>query len=74
MAKRPIKKEDVPTTGHSWDGIQEFDDPMPRWWLAAIGLLGIGVGIITFSSPGLTALTLLAFIGAWEACCSMDCN
>lgn len=24
---------DVPTTGHSWDGIQELDNPMPRWWL-----------------------------------------
>lgn len=24
---------EVPTTGHSWDGIQEFDNPMPRWWV-----------------------------------------
>ncbi|RED51014.1 cytochrome-c oxidase, cbb3-type subunit III [Aestuariispira insulae] len=23
----------VETTGHSWDGIQELDNPMPRWWL-----------------------------------------
>ncbi|MGY6632802.1 MAG: cytochrome-c oxidase, cbb3-type subunit III [Alkalilacustris sp.] len=22
-----------PTTGHSWDGIEEYDNPMPRWWL-----------------------------------------
>ena len=26
-------KHDKPTTGHSWDGIEEFDNPMPRWWL-----------------------------------------
>lgn len=23
----------VETTGHSWDGIQELNNPMPRWWL-----------------------------------------
>ena len=26
-------KPEVPTTGHSWDGIEEYDNPMPRWWL-----------------------------------------
>lgn len=24
---------DTPTTGHQWDGIEELDTPMPRWWL-----------------------------------------
>lgn len=23
----------VETTGHSWDGIQELNNPLPRWWL-----------------------------------------
>jgi len=34
MSKK-IKKsdEDYPTTGHEWDGIREYDKPMPRWWL-----------------------------------------
>ncbi|MGY6706636.1 cytochrome-c oxidase, cbb3-type subunit III [Roseinatronobacter sp.] len=26
-------KDDVATTGHSWDGIEEYDNPMPRWWV-----------------------------------------
>lgn len=24
---------DVETTGHEWDGIQELNKPLPRWWL-----------------------------------------
>jgi len=34
MTKRPVKaKEEVGTTGHSWDGIEELNNPLPRWWL-----------------------------------------
>lgn len=35
MCAKQVKKapREVPTTGHSWDGIQEFDNPMPRWWV-----------------------------------------
>ncbi|GAW34321.1 cbb3-type cytochrome c oxidase subunit CcoP [Roseovarius sp. A-2] len=33
MAKKPIKKQDPDTTGHEWDGIQEYNNPLPRWWL-----------------------------------------
>lgn len=33
MSKKPVKKEEVGTTGHSWDGIEEYNNPLPRWWL-----------------------------------------
>jgi len=25
--------KDLPTTGHDWDGIREYDRPTPSWWL-----------------------------------------
>jgi len=33
MAKKPTKKQEPDTTGHEWDGIQEYNNPLPRWWL-----------------------------------------
>jgi uncharacterized membrane protein HdeD (DUF308 family) len=39
--------------------------PLPTWWLVIVGLLGIAAGIVTFVMPGITALLLIIFIGAW---------
>jgi len=33
MAKQPQNKTEVETTGHEWDGIEEYNNPLPRWWL-----------------------------------------
>ena len=27
------EKTGVPTTGHEWDGIEELNTPLPRWWV-----------------------------------------
>lgn len=34
-AKQVTKKApgEVATTGHSWDGIEELNNPLPRWWV-----------------------------------------
>jgi cytochrome c oxidase cbb3-type subunit 3 len=31
--KRVDEATGTPTVGHEWDGIEELDTPMPRWWL-----------------------------------------
>lgn len=35
MSKKPVNRgpSDVGTTGHEWDGIEELNTPLPRWWL-----------------------------------------
>lgn len=41
------------------------DRPAPTWWLILVGVAGIGAGVITFLWPGVTAIVLVIFIGAW---------
>ncbi len=41
------------------------DGARRMWSLLIVGILGIGVGVLTFLWPGVTALTLLLFIAAW---------
>lgn len=61
MSKQPTaRKADPSTTGHSWDGIQEFDNPMPRWWLWTFYLTiiwGIGYTIAYPAWPLITGAT-----------------
>lgn len=33
MVNKTNDPKDVGTTGHSWDGIEELNTPLPRWWL-----------------------------------------
>lgn len=59
---KPVKKfdDDPNTTGHSWDGIEEFDNPMPRWWLWTFYVTiiwGIGYTIAYPAWPMLNSAT-----------------
>lgn len=30
---KPAAKPQPSTTGHEWDGIEEFNNPLPKWWV-----------------------------------------
>lgn len=76
MCAKPIKKEpkQVETTGHQWDGIEEWNNPMPRWWVwtfYATIVWGIGYSVaypawplITAATPGLLGASTRADVAA----------
>ncbi len=41
------------TTGHKWDGIEELNNPLPRWWLWLFVITIIFSGIYLYLYPGL---------------------
>ena len=44
---------DDQTTGHEYDGIQEYDNPLPKWWfMLFLGTLFFGIGYLALY-PGL---------------------
>ena len=58
--KKSDKTDNVPTTEHEWDGIQEFDNPMPKWWLYtfyACIIWGIGYAIAMPAWPLISSAT-----------------
>lgn len=61
MTKPSIKhKGDPETTGHVWDGIEEFNNPLPRWWLWVLYLCiiwAIGYSVAYPAWPGIKAAT-----------------
>ena len=51
---------DPNTTGHSWDGIEEFDNPMPRWWVWIFILCviwSVGYWVVYPAWPGMNTAT-----------------
>ncbi len=50
----------VDTTGHTWDGIKELNNPLPRWWLWCFYLTiiwGVGYTVAYPAWPMLTGAT-----------------
>lgn len=57
MKKRPEESADGEATGHTWDGLQELNNPLPKWWLYMFYIT------IIF---GLCYLTLFPGLGNWQ--------
>ncbi|WP_298361797.1 cytochrome-c oxidase, cbb3-type subunit III [uncultured Litoreibacter sp.] len=60
MSKQKDELSGVETTGHSWDGIQELNNPLPRWWLWTLYLTiiwGIGYTIAYPAWPMISGAT-----------------
>ncbi|MCP1659165.1 cytochrome-c oxidase, cbb3-type subunit III [Neisseria perflava] len=47
------KGEEVKTTGHEWDGIAEYNNPLPRWWFWLYVLTWIFGAVYIVLFPGL---------------------
>ncbi|HEX5361022.1 MAG TPA: cytochrome-c oxidase, cbb3-type subunit III [Fluviicoccus sp.] len=46
-------KEEDGTTGHEYDGIKEYDNPLPRWWLMTFWLTIVFALFYLAAYPGL---------------------
>lgn len=67
---RPDPRDTVGTTGHVWDGIEELNTPLPRWWvwvfyLTIIFAIGYGIAypawpLIRGATPGVLGYTTRA--------------
>ena len=58
--KRVDQATGTETVGHEWDGIEELDTPMPRWWLYTFYLTmiwGLGYVILFPAWPMVTQAT-----------------
>ncbi|HZV56217.1 MAG TPA: cytochrome-c oxidase, cbb3-type subunit III [Sphingobium sp.] len=58
--KRIDEPTGTQTVGHEWDGIEELDTPMPRWWLWSLYasiVFALGYTVFYPAWPGITGAT-----------------
>ena len=49
MKKRIDEPTGTQTVGHEWDGIEELDTPLPRWWLMIFAAcVAFAIGYVIF--------------------------
>lgn len=53
MKSRPGEATEGDVTGHSWDGLEEFNNPLPRWWLWLFYLTMVFGAVYYILYPGM---------------------
>ena len=53
MKSRPDESAAGESTGHSWDGVEELNNPLPKWWLWLFYITIIAALIYLVLYPGL---------------------
>ena len=59
--KEPKPSDEVRTTGHEWDGIEEWNNPLPKWWVYtfyACIIWAIGYWIVYPAWPTVSSYTM----------------
>jgi len=65
----------VGTTGHEWDGIEEYNNPLPRWWLYILFATIIWGAVFTIvypAWPGINAAT--GGLNGWSSRQMLEAN
>jgi len=58
--RRPDPNQDVVIEGHNYDGIREYDNPMPGWWL------GIFWATVVFAPIYILGVHVFGFVNTYE--------
>ena len=53
LANRTTATPSEQTTGHNYDGIEEYDNPLPRWWVGLFIASIVFAGGYLIYYPGL---------------------
>ncbi|SLN47864.1 Cbb3-type cytochrome c oxidase subunit CcoP [Aquimixticola soesokkakensis] len=51
MTRKSPQNQEVETTGHSWDGIEELNNPLPKWWLYTLYVTIVWAFIYALAYP-----------------------
>jgi cytochrome c oxidase cbb3-type subunit 3 len=55
--KREKTPATPPTTGHEWDGLKEYNNPLPKWWIYVLYATMVWAGVLFLLYPSIPGIT-----------------